>query len=359
MQQLKVLHIIDSLALGGAERVAVNMSNALADEGIETHLCVTRNDGLLRDFVSDKVALFFLNKSGTFDFGALMRLAKYVKHNHINVIHAHSSSIFLAVIIKSICRIKIVWHDHYGNNLSQRSRKSLKSIVRSVDYVYSVNQELKEWSISMLNVNSSDIEYLPNFPVLNFLDNRFQKSLPGDKKYKIVNVANLRPQKDHVNLIKAIQIIKECDLYIVGNDVKDDYSLLVHEYISYNGIDNVHILGGRTDIVSILQHCDIGVLSSASEGLPVSLLEYGLAGLPVVCTRVGECATVLGNGEFGILVEPQDPEKLAESIQLLIDNPSLRADYGAKFHKHVSQHYSEKAIIKTVIAKYCELLSSK
>lgn len=211
----------------------------------------------------------------------------------------------------------------------------------------------------MLNVNSSDIEYLPNFPVLNFLDNRFQKSLPGDKKYKIVNVANLRPQKDHVNLIKAIQIIKECDLYIVGNDVKDDYSLLVHEYISYNGIDNVHILGGRTDIVSILQHCDIGVLSSASEGLPVSLLEYGLAGLPVVCTRVGECATVLGNGEFGILVEPQDPEKLAESIQLLIDNPSLRADYGAKFHKHVSQHYSEKAIIKTVIAKYCELLSSK
>lgn len=349
--------MIDSLHLGGAERVAVNLSNALSEEGIETHLCVTREDGPLRDFISPNVHLLFLHKKGKINIGAFIRLVRYVKHHHINIIHAHSSSIYMAVLVKSFCKVKVIWHDHYGTNLMKRSDRRLRLFTRYVNFEYAVNYELKKWSMYKLNIGNSNIEYLSNFPVLDFSNSTLHKALPGNERIKIVNTANLRPQKDHITLIKAIQKIKECDLYIIGNDVKDDYSMSIHQYINDNKINNVHILGGRTDVAAILNCCDIGVLSSESEGLPVSLLEYGLAGLPVVCTNVGECATVLGNGEFGLLVEPHDSEHLAGSLQLLIDNPALRTEYGTKFHKHILQNYSQKSIIKKVIQKYIELLS--
>ena len=68
-----------------------------------------------------------------------------------------------------------------------------------------------------------------------------------------------------------------------------------------------------------LHGADCGVLSSVSEGLPVSLLEYGMAGLPVIVTDVGQCAEVVGNGRFGRVVPPGKPNSDGKGI--IMDYP--------------------------------------
>lgn len=352
---LKVLHIVDSLQLGGAERVAVNLSNALAEAGIETHLCVSRTDGPLRSFVSEKVKLFMLNKKSSHDVPALIRFYKYVRRNKISVIHAHSSSVFWASLVKPWNRCALIWHAHFGNAVESKPPQWLSLSKRKIDFAYTVNEELESWTISVVGIKDTYVEYLKNFPVLKSND-ELLKPLEETGEYKIAHVAGLRREKDHFTLMLAAQALPNCDFYLAGTDFDDAYSHDVRKYIEDHQLHNVHVLGGRTDVAAILRHCDVGILSSESEGLPVSLLEYGLVGLPVVCTKVGECPEVLGHGEYGILVDKGDSQGLVRGIQQLLDDKVLRDRLSTAFHENVVRNYSQEAVINKMIERYYQLL---
>ena len=95
------------------------------------------------------------------------------------------------------------------------------------------------------------------------------------------------------------------------------------------------------DISNILNQATIGVLSSKSEGLPVSLLEYGLAKLPVVVTNVGECGKVVENGKSGIVVEKENSLELADALDELINSEEKRKEYAELHYNNVIEKYSE------------------
>lgn len=353
---IRVLHIVDSLQLGGAERVAVNLSNALAETGIETHLCVSRTDGPLHTFVSNKVKLLMLNKKSTYDVVALLRLYKYVRNNNINVIHAHSSSVFWASLVKPRRDCVLIWHAHFGNAVESKPPHWLSLSKRKIDFAYTVNEDLKKWTVDVVGIMDTHVEYLKNYPVLDF-NTELKSPLKETGDYKIAHVAGLRREKDHLTLLRAAQKLPNCDFYLVGTDFNDSYSQEVRKFVKDNQLHNVHVLGGRTDIAAILHHCVIGVLTSESEGLPVSLLEYGLAGLPVVCTKVGECPEVLGQGEYGFLIDKGDSEGLVSSIKQLIGDISLRERMSKAFHDNIEHNYSKEAVINKIIERYCQLLN--
>jgi glycosyltransferase involved in cell wall biosynthesis len=133
----------------------------------------------------------------------------------------------------------------------------------------------------------------------------------------------------------------------------------VKQEVARNSLgQNISILGQRRDISALLHVCDIGVLSSRTEGLPVSLLEYGMAGLPVVATQVGECEEVLDRGGAGLLVPPQSPRDLAEALLSLLDSRERRALLGERFLHRVQKLYSTKAIIERVCLVYTQVLES-
>ena len=89
---MRVLQLIDSLEVGGAERVAVNIANALSTQIDQSFLCATRKEGLLKEKALPSVNYLFLNKKRTLDYKATTTLLKYIKTNSINLIHAHTSS---------------------------------------------------------------------------------------------------------------------------------------------------------------------------------------------------------------------------------------------------------------------------
>jgi glycosyltransferase involved in cell wall biosynthesis len=171
--------------------------------------------------------------------------------------------------------------------------------VRSVDGVIAVNQELAHWSIDQLGMQASMVRYIPNFVVDH--QKGSPSDIPGVRGYRIVNVANLRPQKDHLTLIQAMKIVTarepKAHLILVGSDVdKETSGKIWKEIASLDLSTNITWLGLREDVQDILINCDIGIISSVSEGLPLALLEYGQAGLAVISTNVGECPGVLDQG---------------------------------------------------------------
>ena len=157
--------------------------------------------------------------------------------------------------------------------------------------------------------------------------------MPGKPGRRIVCVANFRPQKDHPNLLNAMAMVKDsvpdAHLLLAGEAADDDYKAGLAARIAELGLEgNVTWLGARRDVPAILAQCDVGVLSSRSEGLPLALLEYGAAGLATVATAVGESAEVLGSGASGVLVPPGCPEALANAIIRLLECSAAAARDG-------------------------------
>jgi glycosyltransferase involved in cell wall biosynthesis len=158
----------------------------------------------------------------------------------------------------------------------------------------------------------------------------------------------------------TIQQMPNAHLLLVGEFGDAAYFKTLKEKLTQQKLErNVSLLGSRRDVSSILEGCDIGVLSSASEGLPLALIEYGEAGLAAVATLVGQCAEVLDDGNAGLLVPPAAPDKLAEALLTLLRSPELREELGKQFRRRVQERYSADNSIRQICQVYETVLSSK
>lgn len=347
---MRILQIIDSLDAGGAERMAVNYANSLAKQVEFSGLVVTRKEGALLNQINKKVSYLYLNKKGIIDLKAVFALRKFVNYNKVEIVHAHSTSFFMAFLLKlTNLSVRLIWHDHYGDSefLSKRPSLSLKVILPFFSGVIVVNQKLKIWveqKLQMMNV-----VYLPNFPSA---DNEISKQtvLSGINGKRIVSLANLRVQKNHLLLLEVAKIMKESHpdwtFHLIGKDFEDDYSKQIKNLVlDYNLEKTVFFYGSRNDIKYILEQSTIGILTSKSEGLPVALLEYGLYEKPVVVTNVGEIPLVIENGRNGFLVETNSTQLFYDSVVNLINDDCLLSDFGKALKKTISTNYSEEAVI--------------
>lgn len=349
---LRIVQLIDSLEAGGAERMAVNYANTLSEVISFSALIATRKEGALKSQLSDKAAYLFLNKQGKLGLKAVWTFRKFIKRHQVDVIHAHSTSFFTAVLVKlTYPKVKIIWHDHYGNSEFLNKRNSFALRVLSVFFegIISVNIPLKNWAES--NLKCSKVIYLPNFVYFKETNKNLQQTqLEGVSGKRIICLANLRAQKNHGMLLEVATRLKEShsdwSFNLVGKDFEDDYSRWLHqEILDRHLTEHVFVYGSRNDVGAILNQSDIGVLTSQSEGLPVALLEYGFYKKAVMSTSVGEIPTVLTHKETGILIPAGDADAFYTELVLLIENASFRDYLGKNLHQHIINEYSEEAVV--------------
>jgi glycosyltransferase involved in cell wall biosynthesis len=351
---MRIIQIIDSLDAGGAEKMAVNYANALSHKIEFSGLVTTRREGELKNQLNNGVNYLFLKRKRTFDLRAIIIFTKYCKKNQIEYLQPHSSSFFTAILVKLIFpKIKIIWHDHNGLSefLSTRKSFALKIASFLFEGIIVVNNHLKKWAESELNCRK--IMYLANFTSLNKNEVSLT-NLKGKNGNRILCLANLRIQKNHFLLLdvaeKILESHPEWTFHLVGKDFNDDYSNQIKKLInSKNLSENVFIYGSKNDITAIISQADIGILTSQSEGLPVSILEYGLSKKPLVSTEVGEIPSIINSGINGFLVPKYDKVKFYESVVKLIENESLREIMGEKLYETILVNYSENTIIESFL----------
>lgn len=359
---MRILQLIDTLDAGGAERMAVNMANALSEKIEVSYLCATRFEGLLKEDLYKNVKYLFLQKKGTIDFKSFFRFYKFIKEEKIDIIHAHSSSFFLAVIVSLFYRkTKVIWHDHYGNSeyVTERPKRVLQLCSYFFSHSFAVNTALASWAKESLNHKS--VSYLPNFVNLSN-SAKLKTDLKGIKGKRIVCLANLRPQKDHINLLEAFNRISidfpEYTLHCVGQDFDDAYSKNVYDLVTSLNLNlKVFFYGSCSDVSAILSKCDIGVLSSKSEGLPLALLEYGYAKLPVVVTNIGDCNKVVEDKISGLLVPSEQPNALSDALSKHIRNKKAAIEMGLNLNKVITNKFSHSAVIDLILEQYKTILT--
>jgi glycosyltransferase involved in cell wall biosynthesis len=360
-----VLQICDTLNAGGMERVAVNVANGLPRGRYASHLCTTRCDGALEADVAPDVGRLRLRRSHTLDVAAVRRLVRYVREHRIAVLHAHGPSLFIAAAASAFApHPAVVWHDHFGAHETERRIPWLYRFpARRVGGVIAVSQALAQWAVEKLRMPRERVRFIANF-VAEPPASLTVPPLPGKPGVRIVCVANLRPQKDHLNLLAAMKILlqkfPEAHLILLGSSVDEGHTARLTSVMEGDGLaGHVSWLGSRDDVQGVLKGCTVGVLGSASEGLPLALIEYGMAGLPAVATRVGQCAEVLDEGRAGILVPPAAPGPLAEAMASLLASEETRSRFASSFALRVRESYSVRKNLKEICDLYEFLISRR
>jgi glycosyltransferase involved in cell wall biosynthesis len=357
-----VLQMVDSLMAGGAERMGVTLSNLLPRDRFRPCLCVTRESGPLEEFVAGDVPRLKLNRKGKVDQGALKHALRFIRENGVRIIHAHASSLFFARLVSMFPPYpKVVWHDHYGNcELNDRPVWLYRLATKKIGGVITVNQMLADWATESLAVPDERVWFIRN--AVDIPANvEPAGELPGKPGKRILCVANLRPQKDHPTLVRAMKLVVEQDpeahLILVGNVTEPPQRDLIFATIAELGMGpHITYLGSRSDVAQIMRGSDIAVLSSISEGLPLVVLEYGSLRLPVICTSVGQCAEVLDNGKAGILIPPSTPEVLARELLGLLGSPERRRHLGNALCDRVQSVYGAPAMIQQTCSVYEKVL---
>ena len=150
---MRIVQLIDSLEAGGAERMAVHYANALSEKIAFSGLVATRKEGVLKQDIQPIVSYAFLGRKNKFDFKAIGLMLDYIKKNQIEIVHAHGSSYFFGVLVKIFCpKIKLIWHDHYGNRAKDHKQKMVLKICSFFfSKILTVNDELRIWALRYLN----------------------------------------------------------------------------------------------------------------------------------------------------------------------------------------------------------------
>ncbi len=285
--------------------------------------------------------LFFLT--------ATFKLISLTRKYDLDIIHAHflMPPGLIAVIAGIFTRKKTAVTVHGSDIFIMASnpilRIFIKFVLKRADYVAVVNETIKEKVLDLnikgmadkifLTPNAVDIEkYNPQIKT-DFI----QEIGLGSEKPLAIFVGNLVFQKGLKYLLEAKKLSKsDFELMIVG-----DGPLMgeLQEMVKSQHIKNVTFIGARRDVPRIMPAASVLVLPSISEGFPITILEAFASGLPVVATSVGGIPGVVTK-EVGIVVEPRNPRALAEAVDQIIQDNSLRDKMGKAARKEALKYAS-------------------
>jgi glycosyltransferase involved in cell wall biosynthesis len=166
----------------------------------------------------------------------------------------------------------------------------------------------------------------------------------------VVIVSRLVRHKGHPELLAAMAAVPEAELWVVGDRLASDHGEDLEPIFAASGLGGrLRRLGYREDTAEVLAAADIFALPSHFEGLPMSVIEAMLTGLPVVATAIRGPREQVVDGETGFLVPPRSVEPLAAALRRLVAEPALRASMGAAGRARAREKFDEARIIGRTI----------
>ncbi len=371
MKKIRVAHIINSLKPGGGERFLVDLLQAFPRDQFEfTVFCLYSKGELACEVERIGIAVSALDIPRKIGLKGYIKLWNVLKKDIFDIIHCHllescwyglPAGWFAGVPI----RIAHLQNCHW--RLSLRARLFDRFAFAFADAAFGCSEAVLQFYQKRMwypeskchlvynGINAKRFERLPSRE-----DARRDLGLP-QRCLIVTTVARLVPQKGHVFLLEAAKDIvskyKKVRFVLVGDG---GLRAQLEHFSNVLGItDYVLFLGKRNDVPQILAASDIFVLSSLWEGLPLVLVEAGLARLPVVATRVDGIVEVVEDGRSGFLVRPGDPHALAGAIQTLLENAALREQMGEEGRAIALQRFTMERIASQVADLYHELLNRK
>jgi len=361
---MKILFLIRSLNVGGAERQLIALACGLHERGYSVAVATFYGGGaLVGDLDRVGVRRISLDKLGRWDvLPFLLRLYRLLKGERPDVLHSYLgvANILSALFAPSFPGMRLVWGVRASNmDLSRydwfaRISWRVECILsRFADLVIANSHAGKEYHVKH-GFAAANVVVIPN----GIDTERFRPDqtgrvavranwgiAPGD--VLVGMVARLDPIKDHPTFLKAVaqlpRRIESLRFICVGEGL-DPYASMLRKQAECLGLAG-HLIwaGASRDMPTVYNAIDLLVLSSISEGFPNVLGEAMACDVPCVATNVGDAREIVGDA--GIVVPCSNPAALAEGISTMLGKSAQsREDLGKRARARIVENYSMEAL---------------
>lgn len=364
--QKKYLIILETFGLGGAERQALNLARYLRDtENSDIKIIAFSGPGraseLCEEYNLPWEIIPFAWSHRRFDlFKRLIKVAISIRKEKATVLLPYTwmPNVVSGLIWKFTGAATCIWNQR-DEGIGLDNRRIYRCAVNQTPFFLSNSMAGYDFLRRTYGVEENKVRIIHNgvsltTPLCGRSEWRARIGV-DQKAFLAIMVANLHEYKDHVTLIKAwrrvLGRIPNSDsaiLLLAGKDYGLQNSLA--NLASELGIaDKVVFLGQVADISGLLQAVDLGVHSSKFEGCPNSVLEFMVAGLPVVGTDIMGLREALGLGNYTNLAPPGDDEVLATMILKFYRDTQLRASVGRDNQLYVGNMFSFTSMCESTV----------
>lgn len=369
---MRILHLISSAGMYGAEAVVLNLTAAQKDLGHEPVIGVfhNRHRPHLELAVEAKkrglpVEIFACN--GRFDRAAVRAIRNFMAANSIEVVHTHGykSDLYGCFAAKRLGTAFVATcHLWTGATRSLRFYEFLDSVVlRSAHKVVGVSDAITE-ALSQSGIPKAKLTTVYNGTNLlrpNPGSPSLRQELGIGDRLLVGTVGRLETQKGIEYFVRAAREVlsefPEAQFVIIG---EGSLRSLLRDLICDLNLDSyVHLLGERTDMPDVYASLDLFVLASIDEGMPMTILEALAGSRPVVATRVGAVGKLVVPEVTGLLVEPRDVSALRDAILRCLRDPPFRRRLGANGEQHVRGSFSAQSMARNYMEIYTQALRER
>jgi glycosyltransferase involved in cell wall biosynthesis len=368
---MKILQVISSSGMYGAESVILNLARGLRAVG---HPCVLGAFANSRDpnlqlherAIEEGIPSYPLPCKGRFDPTAIRRIRDLARETGADIIHTHG---YKADIYTRLAMLD------YGAPLVSTCHNWLdedwltylygvvdRCVLRSFPWVVAVSEEVRQRLLES-GVPQEQIRIIPNGIDLRpfTLERRTDPvDWSQDRPAVVGIVARLSAEKGVDLFLRAAAQVADTISYarfvVVGDGPDREELEALIDQLKLRPF--VSMLGHRNDMPAQYASFDLLVSTSRKEGLPIAILEAMASGLPLVATAVGDVVNVVRNGETGILLPSGDPGALASAIvELLRDREKCRR-LGSVARQLVESHYSAERMSNDYLETYKDAAAS-
>jgi len=300
MHKKRLLFTVTRPILGGAQKWIVKQIKLFHDE-FDIYLSCA-SDGWVVDEVRPYVQGILIDKNlnKRFSFSHLLLLNKFLKEHRIDLIIASSANAGIHARLGAFLTKRDVIYVSHGWSAVYNGTRLTKPIFIMIEKI------LAFITTKILNISQSDLLIAKNTITINpkkmvLINNAIEPLgekldfVSDAKKIKIAMVARFELPKRQDLLIEAVQGFKDIELYLIGDGP------LLEAYRSKYEHKNIHFIGATNDVYSHLKTCDIFVLISNHEGLPLAAIEAMSIGMPLLLSNIEGCRTLVSDN--GVLVE--------------------------------------------------------
>jgi len=359
---MKILHVIDTLSIGGAERVLVTLCNIFNQRNYKVDVLTILTPGQYADELLPGITVYSLNRKWKFNLLKLYRLCSIA--DKYDIVHVHMRYdlryVFLSKLLFGF-KAKIVSHDHYGDiKIDPTVPRFSKFILKRVTYA-AVSQDLIEWAVNKVGLPREETFLLSNIV-------QIKSNIPirsEAKQHSILMVANIRPAK---NIEFALELMKafndngnDYTLDIVGqiND-KEYYKKILKMISQYQLDEKVKLIHDCYNVQAIISKYALAIHTAKSESGPLVLIEYLGHSIPFVTFKTGRVVEQIQNELPELINSTFNLEEWILSMNSLLNKNEIdiREDLKTRMNEVFIKYYSEDNYYKDCLIVYQKALSS-
>lgn len=370
MSGATICQLLHTLHVGGAEVLAARLARRLRERWRFVFVCLDELGTLGEELRAEGFAVEVVGRSGL-DVGSAWRLGRLFGRHKVDLVQAHQYTPFfyaLAARLMRLSGVPVLFTEHGRHQPDYPRRKRMlfnRLALRRRDRVVAVGEAVRRALVANEGIPEGRIEVLYN----GIDTDRFVPPSPGERAaarrelglspddLAVVQVARLDYLKDHPTAVRAVGRVARqrpgVRLLLVGEGPERDK---IEAEVRRLGLEeSVLFLGLRKDVGRLLGAADLFLLTSTSEGIPLTIIEAMAAGLPVVSTDVGGTAEVVVEGQTGSLAPARDDAALAGAILRLAGDPALRRRQGEAGRQRAKDRFSEQAMAERYDRAYREM----